>query len=53
MEKPGSNGQITAKSVFSLNPNFLSLPHRILHVVNDDRMALEDKLPIKEEQGMS
>jgi len=53
MTKPGSNGKITAKNVFKLNPSLVTLPHRILHVINDDVTALEDKMPVREDLGMS
>ena len=53
MAKPGSNGTITAKKVFSFNPSLLTLPHKILHVINDDSNAMEDKMPVREEQGLS
>ena len=53
MAKPGSNGTITAKKVFSFNPSLLTLPHKILHVINDDCNAMEDKMPVREEQGLS
>ena len=53
MSKPGSNGAVTAKTVFSLNPSLITLPHKILHVINDDSTAVEDKMPVREEQGLS
>lgn len=53
MTKPGSNGNITAKNVFSLNPSLVTLPHKVLHVKNDDVNALEDKIPVREEIGLS
>lgn len=52
MQKPGSKG-VTAKGVYSVNPALLSLPHKILHVINEDISAIEDNMPIKEENAVS
>lgn len=42
MRKPGST--LKAMKVFDIMPNFQSLPHQILHVLNEDIGALDENL---------
>jgi hypothetical protein len=44
MEKPDSHGKVKAMKVFDIIPSFQSLPHHILHVLNEDIGALDENL---------
>lgn len=44
MTKPGSHGKVTAKRVFEVQPLLTALPHKIIHVINDDSAALTENL---------
>lgn len=46
MEKPESKGKVTAKRVFNLFPSMQTIPlkNQILHVMNDDIEAIEEKV---------
>ena len=47
MVKPGSNGEVKAAQVFDVFPSFHVMPHKLIHVMNDDQAALEENLPIE------
>ena len=46
MSKPGSGGKVTAAQVLDIFPSFQAMPHKILHVINDDQAVLEENLPL-------
>jgi hypothetical protein len=45
MEKPDTHGRVKAAKVFNILPSFHSLPHQILHVLNEDIGAIDENLP--------
>lgn len=46
MEKPEQRG-VYAKKVYDVFPQFDAIPHKILHVMNDDKAGLYQKFPVK------
>jgi len=52
MVKPGSNGNVTAKRVYELKPMLQTIPHKIIHVINDDSQVLEDNMPVVMKQNV-
>lgn len=46
MEKPGKPG-VYAKKVLNVFPQFDTIPHKVLHVINDDKQGLYEKFPIQ------
>lgn len=45
MQKPGKSN-VYAKKVYNIFPQFDALPHRVLHVMNDDKAGMYEKFPI-------
>lgn len=47
IEKPDTKGKVTAKRVFNLFPSMQTIPLKtsVLHVMNDDIEAIEEKVP--------
>jgi hypothetical protein len=44
--KPGSNGKIVAKRVFEVGPLLNAIPHKVIHVINDDCQAVDENIPV-------
>lgn len=45
MQKPGKSN-VYAKKVYNIFPQFDAIPHKVLHVMNDDKTGLHEKFPI-------
>ena len=45
MQKPGKSN-VYAKKVYDIYPQFDAIPHKVRHVMNDDKAGLHEKFPI-------
>jgi hypothetical protein len=50
MEKPGSNGKVTAKNVFEIFPKFEGIPLKTVQVSNDDAHYMLENMGQKDEE---
>jgi len=52
MVKP-NNQKVFARKVYNIFPQFDAMPHKILHVMNDDKGGIHEKFPVKNYHKMN